>query len=322
MSKERILWFDEQLRAGRYPGSAELAARFKISIRTAQRDIEALRDRLHAPLKRLAAKKGYAYDDSFDLPSAFFRKEELIALLFSRSLFRAIRTPLAEEAKALSARLEEMFRAPLPAKLEAAVSVDIGEGNEIQGKIFFDLLRAIIGRKVARLRFARREEAGSGGSVTEVEPVGLQCSRGGWLLLAYPGKKKEGIRSFHVSRLRRVDVTGQSFTPRRGKIPSAEEIVRRRGAIFRGGKARDVRIRFSPSKAEWASMHAKHHDGRIQFELDGSAVLELPEAPVPRVLGLVLQLPGDARIIAPEELRDAMQSEIDRLASLFPERKR
>ncbi|HZW36874.1 MAG: WYL domain-containing protein [Deltaproteobacteria bacterium] len=71
---ERVLWFDERVRAGSHPGSADLAARFKVSLRTAQRDIEFLRDRLQAPLRYIAAEKGYAYGDpGFYLLQALFR---------------------------------------------------------------------------------------------------------------------------------------------------------------------------------------------------------------------------------------------------------
>ncbi len=321
MSMERILWFDEQIRAGRNPRSADLAARFGISVRTAQRDIEVLRDRLQAPLTRLTAKKAYAYDDaSFDLPSAFFRREELVALLFARRLFREIRPPMREEAAAISARLDDLFRTPLLEKLEDAVSFDIGRGPEISGKIFFDLLRAILRKRVARIRFSRREEGESAGRGFEVEPLGLHFSQGAWLLLAYPRKKK-GVCAYSVARMRGVEVTGQTFLPQ-AKTPAADAAARRETAIFRGGKARDVRIRFSPSKAGWASAQAWHPEQRIQFELDGSVVLELPEAPVVEILGLVLQQRGEARVAAPRELRDVVQAEADRLAAAYPEKKR
>lgn len=321
MSMERILWFDEQLRAGRNPRSADLAARFEVSLRTAQRDIEALRDRLQAPLKLLPAGKGYAYGDgSFDLPSAFFRKEELVALLFARRLFREIRPPLKAEAEAVSARLDELFRSSLLEQLEDAVSFDIGRGSEISERIFFDLLRAILRKRVARIRFLPGEDGEAAGRGLEVEPLGLHFSQGDWLLLAYPRKKK-GVRAYSLARMRRVEVTEQRFIPS-AKTPAAEAAARRGSAVFRGGKSRDVRIRISPGKADRVSAQMWHPGQRVQFELDGSVVLEIPEAGVLRVLGLILQERDDVSVIAPRELRDAVQSEADRLAATYPERKR
>ena len=131
MSMERILWFDEQVRSGRNPRSAGLAAHFGVSIRTAQRDIEVLRDRLQAPLEYATTEKGYTYGDSaFDLPSAFFRKEELVALLFAKRLFRDIRSPLREEAAFVSRQCSGPRR-----EAGETVSFDVGWGPGSQ-KIF------------------------------------------------------------------------------------------------------------------------------------------------------------------------------------------
>ena len=46
-------------------------------------------------------------------------------------------------------------------------------------------------------------------------------------------------------------------------------------------------------------------------------MLELPEALVLEVLGLVLQQGGEVEVVAPRELRDAVQAEIDRLSTVY-----
>jgi predicted DNA-binding transcriptional regulator YafY len=43
---ERFFWFDGRLRQKRFPNASQLAERFEISHKTAQRDICCLRDRL------------------------------------------------------------------------------------------------------------------------------------------------------------------------------------------------------------------------------------------------------------------------------------
>lgn len=47
---ERFLWFHERVKATGYPNAAHLSEKFEISPRTAQRDIEFMRDRMFAPL--------------------------------------------------------------------------------------------------------------------------------------------------------------------------------------------------------------------------------------------------------------------------------
>jgi predicted DNA-binding transcriptional regulator YafY len=314
MAMERVLWFDERVRAGDHPGSGSLAAHFKVSARTARRDIEFLRDRLQAPLRYDAAARGYAYGDpGFYLPSAFFRKDELIALLFARRLFREVKPPLREEAATISDRLEDLFKGTSLGKVEEAVSFDIGRGAETADKVFFDLLRAITRRKLVRLRFVSPGEGES--ADRDVEPLKLRFSPGGWHLIGV-SRRLHCARLYPLSRIRRVEVTETPFLP--SKESPGVVVAARRG--IRAGTIRNARIRIGAERAAWASGQAWHPNQRVQLELDGSVVLELPEARVVEVLGLVLQLGGDAAVVAPRELRDAVQAEIERLAAAYPVR--
>ncbi|WP_438495658.1 helix-turn-helix transcriptional regulator [Paenibacillus sp. IHBB 3054] len=73
----RIQWFDQQIKAGRYPNSNHLAGQFEISKRQAQRDIEYMASSLRAPLQYVAKQRGYCYeDDSFMLPYLYMTDQE------------------------------------------------------------------------------------------------------------------------------------------------------------------------------------------------------------------------------------------------------
>lgn len=73
----RIGWFDQQVRAGKYPNSSLLAEQFEISKRQAARDIEYMEVSLRAPLKYVAKHRGYCYqDETFVLPYVYMTDEE------------------------------------------------------------------------------------------------------------------------------------------------------------------------------------------------------------------------------------------------------
>ncbi len=73
---ERFVWFDHQVRAKRFPNTTSLAEKFEISTKTAQRDIEFMRDRLRCPLDYDPSRKGYYYDDeTFSLPMIYLSSE-------------------------------------------------------------------------------------------------------------------------------------------------------------------------------------------------------------------------------------------------------
>jgi predicted DNA-binding transcriptional regulator YafY len=312
MTIERMLWFDEQVRAGRHPGSGTLAAQFNVSLRTAQRDIAFLRDGLQAPLKTVSGARGYAYDDpGFYLPSFLFRKEDLIALLIARRLFEEIRPPLKEELEGISARLSDLFKVPLMENIREAVSIDITRGMETPGKVFFDLLRAITQRRLVLLRFQPVDGVEASGR--EAEPLRLHFSQGDWALAASSGRRS-GIELFPLQRIRGVEVTGRRFLPRKS-ASAVDAFLRRGGGAFRSWTVRGARIRFRQRKSAWVSKLELYPGQRLQFELDGSVVLEIPEITFLEALGLVLQQGGDASVIAPKELVEAVRTQVDRLGA-------
>ncbi|MCU6794260.1 hypothetical protein OB236_19315 [Paenibacillus sp. WQ 127069] len=74
----RILWFDEQVRYGKYPNSGHLSERFEISVRQACRDIEYLTNTLGAPLSYSAKRRGYRYEDqTYVLPALLLTAEDV-----------------------------------------------------------------------------------------------------------------------------------------------------------------------------------------------------------------------------------------------------
>ncbi len=55
---ERFVWFDHQVRARKFPNATSLAGAFEISTKTAQRDIDFMRERLLCPIHYDGSKKG------------------------------------------------------------------------------------------------------------------------------------------------------------------------------------------------------------------------------------------------------------------------
>ena len=84
---ERIVWFDAQIRKATYPNASILSRHFELSPKTAQRNIDFMRDRIGAPLEYDPSRKGYFYtDDSFKLPQFPISQEEILSLLIARNL--------------------------------------------------------------------------------------------------------------------------------------------------------------------------------------------------------------------------------------------
>ena len=88
---ERFIWFDDRVRAKKYPNATSLAEKFEISSKTAQRDIEFMKCRLQCPMEYNAGRKGYYYEnDTFSLPMIYLSSEELSSLMIARKMLQDI----------------------------------------------------------------------------------------------------------------------------------------------------------------------------------------------------------------------------------------
>jgi hypothetical protein len=56
---ERFIWFDDRVKQKKYPNTTSLSKQFEVSIKTAQRDIDFMRDRLNCPLFYDPGRKGF-----------------------------------------------------------------------------------------------------------------------------------------------------------------------------------------------------------------------------------------------------------------------
>lgn len=104
----RVVWFDQQIRAAKYPNASMLATHFEISQRQAARDIEYLRYSLGAPLQYCYQHKGYLYDEgSFFLPAIYVTEEQSEALKRLSLTYNLIPEQHARNMAALFMRLAQ-----------------------------------------------------------------------------------------------------------------------------------------------------------------------------------------------------------------------
>jgi len=104
---ERLLALDRQIRNSEYPNCSTFAAEWEICTKTAQRDIDYLKDRMGAPLEYDALKRGYFYSEpTFMLPAVQMNEGELAALLMGSQMLKAFQgTPMAEKLSAVFDKL-------------------------------------------------------------------------------------------------------------------------------------------------------------------------------------------------------------------------
>jgi predicted DNA-binding transcriptional regulator YafY len=317
---ERIFWFDNQARHRRYPNASKLAERFELSARTAQRCIDALRDRFGAPLEYQPSAKGYYYrDGSFQLPRFQVSQEEILAILLARKLLAStsggfISRDIGRFSRKLltetggvgldSGSIEQLFSATWTG--HAPVAADI----------FRRISKSLITSK--RIRFAYISPATNRTTTRTVEPHHLQYYMASWVLTARCLLRNEW-RKFYLARMDRLEATDETFIPR----PPGEwrHLVEGAFGIFQGGEAVEAVLRFTPFRARWIREQLWHPAQAMIPLDDGSLELRLPVADFREIKMKILQFGADVVVVAPEALRREVAEEIRRMGEMYEERR-
>jgi predicted DNA-binding transcriptional regulator YafY len=198
---DRLYALVEELRAvAPRPRSAHwLARRFEVSVRTIERDLDALRES-GVPLYAKAGRSGgYAIDRSRTLPPLALTAPEALAI--SVALRQSAGSPFAAAAASAALKVLATLPADVRAREQALASSlyeagDDGPGPAAAG-IDATVMAAVERQRVLGLGYVDRS-----GQRTErdVEPLGLLHSPHGWYLIAHC-RLRGAVRGFRLGNM-------------------------------------------------------------------------------------------------------------------------
>ncbi len=315
---ERYLWFHGQIKAGKYPNAPILATAFEISARTAQRDIDFMRDCLAAPIKYDHVRRGYHYTDpSFELPGHWLSESNVLALAFASRLASTIPDPaLKDELCRLVNRVVRISASSGEScldRLGEKISVKNIEYARVDTAIFRQTAASLFNDQALRITYHSPHTART--TERTILPLHLMHYMGSWHLLAWCSAKQQ-IRDFSLSRIR---ACGPSSVPVNlpAELPSIKEYSRRHFGIMQGDESLAVALRFSARIAPWLSEQIWHPRQQVSIEPDGSLLLEFPAADCRELVRIVLSHGSDVQVVEPLELRLLVQQEIDRMTKIY-----
>lgn len=309
LTYERYIWFDQQIRQGRYPNASTLARKFEFSEKTAHRAIDYMATMLDAPLEYDATRKGYTYSDSaFSLPAFTVTQEELLAILVAKTLLSGsaggvISRAISRFGKKLFAQtsgvgMSEEF-------IDQVFSATWHGYSPGQAETFQRLVEALVSRRTISCRY--RSPHGNATTVRTIHPHHLQHYMGSWVLLAWCTLRQQW-RSFFLARMEELIVTDETFVQR----PAEEWRPQLHNAfgIFQATETFPVTLRFTPELAHWIQEQHWHPKQEMTIEADGSLLLSLPVADLREIKSKVLQFGSGVEVITPEALRHEIRQEI------------
>jgi predicted DNA-binding transcriptional regulator YafY len=313
---ERFIWFDSQVRQKKYPNATALANQFEISTKTAQRDIDFMRDRLYCPLDYDASRKGYYYDDgTFSLPMVYLSSAELSSLLIARKILQDVSGGyLGDEISTILQKITNVLNRHMATgdQVDDVFSFQLVGYSPVPESVFKDVLEACFKKK--QLKFTYYSPARDEKSERFVDPYHMFDYMGTWHLIAYC-HTRQSVRDFALGRITDVTILNETFN----KPPdfSIKDFFGSSFGIYKGKSTREVTLRFSPLKSRWIKDQVWHKDQRVKFLKDGSLELTFPVADFSEIKMEILKHGADVEVIRPKTLRELIKTEAQSIAKIY-----
>ncbi|MDO8813634.1 MAG: YafY family protein [Gallionella sp.] len=314
---ERFYKIDQMLHDRSVVPVRDFLEELGISSATFKRDLEYMRERLHAPIEWDRDVGGYRFVQSdknaptYALPGLWFNASEVHALLSMQHLLSNIDAGmLASQIKPLQARLKALLGSADHSADEVEKRLRIVQATKrtVSSKYFETIATATLSRKQLKLRHYSRQTGDESERV--VSPQLLTYYRDNWYLDAWCHLRND-IRRFAIDAILHAELT----TDKAKDVPQSKlkEVLESGYGIFSGSKVKWATLKFSPERARWVAAEQWHAQQKGRIEPDGSYLLEIPYTDDRELLMDILKHGADVEVVAPDTLRQRVQDEISRM---------
>jgi proteasome accessory factor B len=308
-----MLLIHQALQGRKYPTASSLAAELQVSSKSIHRDLEFMRDRLELPLEWDGSKFGYYYTQDVNaFPTMQITEGELFALVVAEKALQQYRgtsfeKPLLSALRKMEQSLPDTISLNLN-DVEQAISFRTRAEPIIDLDIFDALSKATASRQ--QLELAYRKPGHERTEQRFVDPYHLANINGEWFLFAYDHLRKD-IRTFVPARIKTVRRTGKSFS--RPEKFSLERRLRDSFGVHSGQAEHDVVIRFDKRAADYIREKKWHESQELRELKSGGVELRLKLSSLGEVERWVLSWGGDALVLRPRELVNAVKKSAKRI---------
>jgi proteasome accessory factor C len=241
------------------------------------------------------------YSDNFDRPARLLPVE-------AKALVAAIdligeHIPEGSLASARRRIVDALGEDPM----EQGLQVAHGGGDDAE--LSRAVSTAIVQRRLVEIDYYKESDEDL--SLRRVEPYALVNGREGWYVASFD-PQKGAMRHFRLDRIKRVEISEQTFEPRPEVNPAADiDGWMRTGEV---PASRTAKVWVAPQRARWA-----RESRRVLEELkDGSVVVELGFAGVDWLVREILKEAGDAVVLEPLDAREDVRAAAARLLEREP----
>lgn len=315
---ERFLWFQNEIKNGKYPNTKTLAEKFEITRKTAQRDIDFMRDRLNAPLVYLPERRGFAYEDNtFELSGFWLEEEALTSLLLAYRLASAV--PDIAIKTSLRSFLEQLLKKisysnTISIKdLNSKVSVSNIEYSKTSEKIYHAMLQALLAGKPVQIEYHSPHNSET--TIRDILPLHLMHYMGTWHIIAHCTLKDE-LRDFVLSRIKTITPCSAGIASR-FTSEQVRQYIRKTFGIFHGKETKEVCLCFSKDASMWIAEQVWHPAQTTFLRRDGRLCLTIPVSDFREIKREILKHGAQVEVLSPKALRNEIKNEIERMKKIY-----
>ena len=304
----RLRDFVAILENSRLPVSrAHLLDELEVSIATFKRDLDVLRDQMHAPIKWVPGEggrdRGYILEDKgwssgkLGLPKAWFSASEIYALLMIHELASHIGPGLlTEHLQPLITRVTMMLGAAedSPEDVRARVRL-LNSASKRNGSLHFETVaRAAVKKRRLKILYFTRSR--NDRSERIVSPQVIVHYKENWYLIAWC-HKAEGLRMFALDAIEEASSLKEGTQAVAKK--QVEELIGRDFGIYSGNNRQLAKLLFTPRQAPWVRSETWHADQVGQTTDDGSYLLTIPYSDQRELILEIMRHGPEVRVLAP-----------------------
>ncbi len=261
------------------------------------------------------AGNAYRFADGYSLKRLELSNEELFGLVALKSLGASLGGSLGAYIHGVTDKLVGSARgAKERVESRSPVAFRLAEvGLDEAGDRAFSLLSAAE-RSSRAVSFTYRDKEGRVSRRT-ADPYGFIVSGGRVYCVAFDHARND-IRTFAVDSIETPDVLSRTFVrPNDFDIESfaAGSI----SGVMRGNGVSEVHVRFAPRVAKAATAARVVSDRRIEQQADGSVDIIYRVGDAEELIRWVLGWGAQARIVAPERVRDRARALVGEIAANY-----
>ncbi len=313
----RLLRIITMLQGSRSVTVDDLARELEVSRRTVFRDLNML-EMARIPYYFDTATRGYRIASTFFLPPINLTLSEALAMLvLTGRISGASQLPLLTNARKAAMKLETSLPASIREHIGSVldrVSFRIGPVSDHSGTDgFFEQFTSAIGsRRVCRIEY---DSFYDGGCIkVTIHPLRLAFVGRAWYVIAHSVKHGEQ-RTFKLSRVRKLAVTGQVFSS-----PSRRRVDNHFGnawSMIPEGKMYDVVLRFEPKVARNVAEVRWHDNQQLKWNDDGTLDFSVRVDGLGEISWWIFGYGHYVKVISPQALRRVMKDSAQKILRLY-----